>query len=286
MGGGFSIGASIVASVTLFVAAAIFWVQGRGGSGTGAAARALKDLLRERAAGRLSAEEFDIRQAQLHAALLESPPAHLGRIGAALGIAGVVAAGIGAYLYATDPGALAPAASHPSASTAPGPAPAAGAKGAPEDARQGHAGDMRELVKRLAEKLEKDPSNGEGWILLGKSYLELGQHKEAADAFAKAIKLVPTDATLLADYADAHVMANARKWDAPSKDAIAKALAADPRHLKSLALAGSEAFDRKDFKVAIEFWERMLAAAPPGSPEAKQAQGNIAEARSLASAKP
>ena len=97
---------------------------------------------------------------------------------------------------------------------------------------------------------------------------------------------VPANASLLADFADAHVMSNGRQWDAQAKAAIGKALAADPKHLKALALAGSEAFDRKDFKAAVAFWERIIAAAAADSIEARAAQANIVEAKALIDGKP
>jgi cytochrome c-type biogenesis protein CcmH/NrfG len=64
------------------------------------------------------------------------------------------------------------------------------------------------------------------------------------------------------------------------RDIVKRALAADPKHLKSLALAGSEAFDRSDFKAAIDYWKRMKATAPSGSMDAKLADSNIEEAMS------
>ena len=65
-----------------------------------------------------------------------------------------------------------------------------------------------------------------------------------------------------------------------------RALQIDPKNLKALALAGSAAFDRKDFKSAAAYWERMLPLVPPGSEDARAIQANVDEARKSASSAP
>lgn len=142
-------------------------------------------------------------------------------------------------------------------------------------------GDLNSVVKRLADKMEADPNNGDGWLLLAKTYKELRRFAEADATYAKAAALLPPDAGMLADWADVHVMARDRKWDDAGRDIVKKALAADPKHVKSLALAGSEAFDRADYKAAIALWKRMKAAAQPESMDSRLADENIAEAEAM-----
>lgn len=244
---------------------------------------ALRELLLARAAGRIDAAEFEKRQAALHAAVLDNPATTSAastsseRWRFALALAVIAVAG-GLYGWLGTPNQL---------STAPTAVPMQSADGAaPADGQNHNAGDLAVLVKRLAEKMEKDPKNGEGWALLAHSYLELRQHKEADAAFAHAAPLVPPDATFFADWADAHVVANDRKWDKKAGELVQKALATDPKNLKALALAGSEAFDAKRYKEAVVFWKRMQAAAPADSMEAKLAAANIEEAEAVLSGKP
>lgn len=146
-------------------------------------------------------------------------------------------------------------------------------------------GDLDTLVKRLADKLASDPKSGDGWLLLAKTYGELRKFPEAAAAYEKAAGLLPPDATLLANWADSYVMAKGGKWDAAARRLLTQALALDPKHLKALALAGSEAFDRGDFPQAIALWKRMREAAPADSDDWKLADANIAEANSRLSGK-
>ncbi|MBU1236828.1 MAG: hypothetical protein KJ634_12540 [Gammaproteobacteria bacterium] len=240
---------------------------------------ALRELLLARAAGMIDADEFERRQAALHAELLaQTAPPKQGNRWLLVVAAGVVAFAIGVYAWKT--GALAPPAEVPpimsAAPTAMPPQPA-GASGA--------GGDLSAMALRLAEKLTKDPTNGDGWALLGQTYIELRQYKEADQAFAKAAGLGQIDARLLAEWADAHVVANDRQWDKTARDLVARALAADDKDLKALALSGSEAFARGDYKQAIARWQKLRKVAPPDSMDVRLADANIAEARAAISGK-
>lgn len=56
-----------------------------------------------------------------------------------------------------------------------------------EKPMEGHDVDqMEQLVARLAQRLEKQPNDVEGWMLLARSYTVLGRDKEAKAALAKA----------------------------------------------------------------------------------------------------
>ena len=62
---------------------------------------------------------------------------------------------------------------------------------------------------------------------------------------------------------------------------IDRALKLDPDNLKALSLAGTAAFDRKDYATAVKHWERVQQVAPADSIYRSQVQGSIAEAREL-----
>jgi cytochrome c-type biogenesis protein CcmH len=94
------------------------------------------------------------------------------------------------------------------------------------------------------------------------------------------VALVPDNADLLADYADS-VGAAEGGLRGKSLELIERALKADPTHWKALALAGTAAFNRKDYPQAVDYWERMKKTVPPGSPIAGSIDASIAEAREL-----
>ncbi|MDP3307223.1 c-type cytochrome biogenesis protein CcmI, partial [Methylotenera sp.] len=69
--------------------------------------------------------------------------------------------------------------------------------------RNAMAGDVEPLLETLKSKLEKDPGDGTGWALLARTYVELKRHADAVPFYEKAVKAIPNDPQLLADYADA-----------------------------------------------------------------------------------
>lgn len=140
------------------------------------------------------------------------------------------------------------------------------------------------LVERLAARMKENPDNPEGWMLLGRSYGTLGRFDQAAQAYANAAARLPGDAQLLADYADVLAMAQGRRLLGEPEKIVARALEIDPRNLKALALAGSAAFENKDYAGAVRHWERMLPLIAPDSDDARSIQASIAEARSLGGA--
>jgi cytochrome c-type biogenesis protein CcmH len=135
-------------------------------------------------------------------------------------------------------------------------------------------GDMPSLLKVLKNKLEKNPGDGTGWVLLAKSYVGIKLYADALIAYEHAVKLIPNDPQLLADYADALAVVNGYNLTGRPQELLDQALKINPHHLKSLTLAGTAAFDRKDYKQAIVLWERLEKDLPADSkmlPEVKTA---------------
>ena len=140
--------------------------------------------------------------------------------------------------------------------------------------------EVEAMAAKLAARLEKEPDNVDGWVMLARTYYALNRHADAARAFDRAIAIIPANADLLADYADSLGAAEGG-LRGKSLELIERALKADPTHWKALALAGTAAFNRKDYKGAVAYWERMKATVPPGSPIAGSIDSSIAEAREL-----
>ena len=147
---------------------------------------------------------------------------------------------------------------------------------------------VESMAERLAARLKENPDDAKGWGMLGRTYSVLDRFPEAVAAYENAIKRSPPDAQLLADYADVLAMAQGRTLMGAPEKIIAQALQVDPDNVKALALAGTVAFQKKDFKGAIVHWERILKVVPPDSDMADSIRDSIADAQKLAgiSAKP
>lgn len=140
---------------------------------------------------------------------------------------------------------------------------------------------IRQRVAALAERLQREPADAEGWVMLGRSYTALGRYPDAATALRRAGDLRPGQPDLLADLADVLGMAQGKRLAGEPARLVQQALNLDPRHVKALALAGSVAFETRDYAAARAYWERLVAVLPPGSDRARSVQGSIAEARRL-----
>jgi cytochrome c-type biogenesis protein CcmH len=161
---------------------------------------------------------------------------------------------------------------------------AAGAS-APDNGHALTSGQIDAMLDKLATRLKDNPADADGWAMLGRSYAVLGRHAEALPALKKAVELRPKDATLLADYADALAVSNGQSLEGEPSRMIERALAVDPNHLKALSLAGTAAFNRKDYAGALRHWDKLVRLAP-SSEAVQQVQGGIDEARRLTGSAP
>ncbi|MBI5918662.1 MAG: c-type cytochrome biogenesis protein CcmI [Nitrosomonadales bacterium] len=134
-------------------------------------------------------------------------------------------------------------------------------------------------LEELNKKLDDEPKNPEGWLVLARSYVELERYPEAVAAFKKLVQLVPDEAPVWADYADALAMANGQSLAGEPTKLLDKALAIDPNNAKALALAGSAAMERGDYSAAIRHWENLVKLMPKDSEDARMVEGGIQQAR-------
>ena len=141
--------------------------------------------------------------------------------------------------------------------------------------------DLMVMIDKLANRLKEQPDNAEGWVMLGRSYTVVGQHADALKAYERAVALRPTDAQVLADYADSMAVNNNMSLAGEPMKWVAKALQADPNNLKALALAGTDAFMRKDYAGAVKYWQRLVDVGPPDSDYVREIAGGLKEARAL-----
>jgi cytochrome c-type biogenesis protein CcmH len=140
-------------------------------------------------------------------------------------------------------------------------------------------------VAKLAERLKSNPSDAQGWTMLARSYSSMEKFGEAAGAYAKATELTPKDADLWAEYAFASAMAAGRSLQGKPMELINRALKVDPENAKALQLAGSAAFEAKDYQKAVDYWQRVLKQVPPDSEVGRTIASRINEAKELAAGK-
>ena len=129
--------------------------------------------------------------------------------------------------------------------------------------------DIERMVSALADKVAQDPSNLEGLAMLVRSYKALGRMQEAERAYDRSALHLQNNAAMLSDYADV-AAANAQGvFTGKPQQLIDQALRLDPNDLMGLWLAGTAAFDAKQYPKALAHWERLFKLLPPQSEDAK-----------------
>ena len=137
-------------------------------------------------------------------------------------------------------------------------------------------------VEKLAKRLEQNPNDAQGWVMLGRSFIVLERFSDAANAYARATTLNNSDPNLWADYAEALALANGQRLAGKPAEALDRALKIDPKNQKALALAASAAFEASDYSKALEYWQRLLPLLRPDSEDARTVSDQIAKAKELA----
>jgi cytochrome c-type biogenesis protein CcmH len=139
------------------------------------------------------------------------------------------------------------------------------------------------MIAKLASRLENQTMAQSGddlaWTMLARSYAVLQRFPEASKAFARARELAPENPQLMADHADVLAMLQGQRVAGEPAQLAQRALTIDPDNLKALALAGSAAFEDKDYTGALKHWTRASRLAEPGSPFSQGLAGSIAQAR-------
>lgn len=184
----------------------------------------------------------------------ESAPGGRGRIAAVIVALLVPLAAVGLYARLGSPGL--PAAPY--------------AEKAPDGTER--LDNLQAMAARLQRRLEADPTNHEGWQLLGRTFMELRRFDEAARSFEKALGLDAGNADVKAAYGEALVFANQGTVPPAGRAAFESVLAstpANPRAQYYLAIADEQAGKRR---AALDRWAALLKDAPAGAPWAVQAR--------------
>ncbi|MDZ4251415.1 MAG: c-type cytochrome biogenesis protein CcmI [Sulfuritalea sp.] len=223
----------------------------------------LAELERDRNNGVLSADDLAEAREELQRQLLDDTAAtevsavdgFSRRSGIALAIVLPLLAG-GLYAALGSPAAVLPAAVQTQRATA----------------------DMEQLTAKLAQKMEQNPDNPEGWAMLARSYKALGRWDDAERAFDRVGPELNKNAELLAEVAELLVQKH-NGFNPRSRELIQQALRLEPDNMLALFLGGGEALDGGRHAEAAALWERLLPQLEPGSEDARMVESSIAMAR-------
>jgi cytochrome c-type biogenesis protein CcmH len=129
------------------------------------------------------------------------------------------------------------------------------------------------MVQTLAKKLETNPENQEGWVMLGRSYRALEKYDNAVSAYDRALKLSADD-NLKLERAEVLALKAKGNFDGEPWSVIREILKKDPQQKGALLLAGSASYAHDKYADALRYWQqarKQLAADHPDVPSLESA---------------
>lgn len=135
----------------------------------------------------------------------------------------------------------------------------------PADADQ--QAQIRSMVARLAARLETEPDDADGWLMLGRSYGVLGDSAGSRTAYARAAELRPDDVQVLAAYARSLMddPPSAGPLPAPARDLYSRILDLDGENSEALYFLGLADVQSGNAEEGIARWEHLLTLLEPSS---------------------
>ncbi len=124
------------------------------------------------------------------------------------------------------------------------------------------AGSVEELIAGLVTRLENDPSDAEGWRMLGWSYFNTESYSLAADAYERSVELEATDPDVLSAYGETLVRAGDGLVSEKAIGAFDAALVINPVDPRARFFKGMALEQAGDPTAAIDLWLEILATAP------------------------
>jgi len=138
---------------------------------------------------------------------------------------------------------------------------------------------MEEMVKKLAAKLEEQPDNLDGWVMLGRSYMTMKRYPDAMKAYERALKISGENVGLLLAYSEAIGISEGNNFAGRAAGLIEKAYQLEPENPNSLWMSGILAYQQNDFQTALERWEKLQSKLSPQSNELESVTSAIDDAR-------
>jgi cytochrome c-type biogenesis protein CcmH len=115
-------------------------------------------------------------------------------------------------------------------------------------------------IAQLEARLQADPSQLQGWRLLGQAYAGAKNPAKAADAFAHAARLAPDDPDVLVEAAESRALAAPEhRIDAQGSAWLDRALQVQPTHQRARWFSGIAKRQAGDAAGAAATWTPLLA---------------------------
>jgi cytochrome c-type biogenesis protein CcmH len=124
------------------------------------------------------------------------------------------------------------------------------------------------LYADLERHLRWEPSDTRAWVFKARLDMRAARYDLAAVAYQKALAgnaKMAKDPDVWVEYAEARGMAQGRTLVGEPLELVHKALELNGDHPQALDLAGSAAWEMRNFTEAAAYWKRLLKQLPEGT---------------------
>ncbi|ECJ2571040.1 cytochrome c-type biogenesis protein CcmH, partial [Salmonella enterica subsp. arizonae] len=138
--------------------------------------------------------------------------------------------------------------------------------------------EMARLALGLRTRLQSDPGNAEGWIMLGRIGMVLGNAGTATGAYASAYRLDPKNRDAALGYAEALTRSSDPEDNRRGGELLRRLVRSDHTDIRVLSLYAFNAFEQGRFGEAVAAWEMMLKLLPAADPRRAVIERSIRQA--------
>lgn len=114
----------------------------------------------------------------------------------------------------------------------------------------------------LRTRLQNDAGNVEGWLMLGRTGMVLGNAGTATGAYANAYRLAPKNSDAALGYAEALTRSSDPEDNRRGGELLRQLVSRDHTDIRVLSLYAFSAFEQQRFGEAVAAWEMMLKLLP------------------------
>ncbi|EPY9988817.1 cytochrome c-type biogenesis thiol:disulfide oxidoreductase CcmH [Escherichia coli] len=138
--------------------------------------------------------------------------------------------------------------------------------------------EMSRLALGMRTQLQKNPGDIEGWIMLGRVGMALGNASIATDAYATAYRLDPKNSDAALGYAEALTRSSDPNDNRLGGELLRQLVRTDHSNIRVLSMYAFNAFEQQRFGEAVAAWEMMLKLLPANDTRRAVIERSIAQA--------
>ncbi|ENA4995964.1 cytochrome c-type biogenesis thiol:disulfide oxidoreductase CcmH [Escherichia albertii] len=138
--------------------------------------------------------------------------------------------------------------------------------------------EMSRLALGMRTQLQKNPGDIEGWIMLGRVGMALGNASIATDAYANAYRLDPKNSDAALGYAEALTRSSDPNDNRLGGELLRQLVRTDHSNIRVLSMYAFNAFEQQRFGEAVAAWEMMLKLLPANDTRRVVIERSIAQA--------